>query len=148
MQHIKAQWSIGDRGPIVLVDDDDSEFFLLKKHAQLSSLQRNIEFFDNGEDFLHHMSGVESGENPEPAVVLLDIKMPSLDGFDVLEKIKQNPRFKDIPIMIMFSNSKNDADKNKAKALQADGYKIKPIDTAGYIQLLSELFPEEVDLSR
>jgi CheY-like chemotaxis protein len=78
----------------------------------------------------------QSKENPK--LILLDLKMPKVSGMQVLEKIKSDPAFKSIPV-VMLTSSKEDPDIEKCYALGANSYIVKPVDSDGFFYAIKEL---------
>jgi CheY-like chemotaxis protein len=71
-------------------------------------------------------------------LILLDISMPRMDGFDTLKKIREHKQFKDLPV-IMFSASSDEADINEAMQLGANGYIVKPFTIESFIGALGNV---------
>lgn len=113
---------------VVIIDDSDFDRKMIMK--AISSGRSTISFTE-----------LESGENAAdviaqecPKITILDIRMPGIDGFEVLAKIRSNPKFDDIPI-VMISGSEEAADRAMATEHGADGYYVKPPSVAGYLSL-------------
>lgn len=129
------------RKDIILIEDnqDDAELFLrvLKK----KSLDNRTLHLLNGEEalniFFPHNSTSHS-EFDKPKLIILDIKMPKVDGFSVLEKIKKNKETCVIPVVI-FSSSKQDQDIVKAYELGANCYVEKPLEYDDFVQTVEKI---------
>lgn len=74
----------------------------------------------------------------KPKLILLDLKMPKVNGLEVLEKIKMNDLTKTIPVVILTS-SKEDPDIKRAYELGVNSYIVKPVDFAGFQEVVSDL---------
>ncbi|MDE3183788.1 MAG: response regulator [Bacteroidota bacterium] len=74
--------------------------------------------------------------NENPKLILLDLKMPKVSGMQVLEKVKSDPKFKTIPVVILTS-SKEDPDVEKCYALGANSYIVKPVDSHNYFNAIT-----------
>jgi CheY-like chemotaxis protein len=70
-------------------------------------------------------------------VVLLDLKMPKVDGFEVLRRVKSDPALRSIPI-VMLTSSRHDPDVRRSYLLGANGYIVKPMDFARYTKALQD----------
>jgi two-component system response regulator len=111
-------------------------------YLEKSKLKNPLISFNSGPDFLKYLESVKKGIKPIPALVLLDLRMPLMDGFQVLSEVREVPMFDEIPIMIIFSNSNDEADIKKAKELRANGYQIKPSGSEEYIRFFNSLIAE------
>lgn len=128
---------------ILLVEDngDDAELAIreLKKH----NMANNLVHLSDGEqalDFIFATGKYSDSrviEHP-PKLILLDIQMPKVNGMQVLEKIKSDPRTKAIPVVILTS-SKEDPDIHKCYALGANSYIVKPVNFEGFAQAIKHL---------
>lgn len=124
---------------IVLVDDDEVEIMIARKNLARSRLRNPLLTFQSGGAFLAHMGEVKAERHPIPSLVLLDLRMPLLDGFEVLERLRSDQAFSEIPVILIFSNSNNESDVAKSAALGADGYWVKPTSSEGYVALFDRL---------
>ncbi|MEX0773855.1 MAG: response regulator [Balneolales bacterium] len=127
---------------ILLIEDNkhDAELTLraLKKHQITNRL---IHLKDGAEalDFIF-AKGAYSGRGvmDKPKVILLDLKMPKVDGIEVLRRIKEDDRTKTIPVVILTS-SKEDPDINRCYKLGANSYIVKPVDFDDFLKAVSDL---------
>ncbi|MBI5020299.1 MAG: response regulator [Ignavibacteriales bacterium] len=101
---------------------DDESMWLEAIRLSLKGEKFKILTADGGEDALKKL------EKKKPDLIMSDVRMPFMNGFDLYEKIKGNPKFKDIPYVFMSSIDDFDA-KRTAKDLGADGYIEKPFDS-------------------
>ena len=109
---------------ILLAEDDttDAEFF----RRALGRLEAPPElvWFKNGQEVLEGL--ISDSDSPSlPRLAILDIKMPGMSGLELLDKLKRNPRTRDLPIIIM-SSSDEPQDIAKAYEYGANGYLVKP----------------------
>jgi len=125
---------------ILLIEDDsdDAELTIhaLKKH----NLANPIIHIDDGEKALEFLFG----ENQKPSLILLDLKMPRVDGIQILRKLKADPDRQSIPVVALIS-SKEGINYLESFDVKADAYMIKPVDytqfTAAVAQIgISSLF--------
>jgi CheY-like chemotaxis protein len=125
-------------GPLVLVDDSllDGEFV----ERCLDRLTFNLDFLflASGEDLLAYMEDVRTGRKDMPGVVLLDLNMPTMQGFDVLARIREMPEFRNLPPVNMFSNSDRPEDGDTAQKMDA-GFIVKPMSVEELGQVLESL---------
>jgi two-component system, response regulator len=115
---------------ILMVEDsrDDAELMLRAFRKQNPACQ--IRVMENGADALDMIFGKGEyqgcGLERPPKVILLDLKLPKVDGLEVLHQIKQNDRTKNIPVVVVTS-SREDSDLQKAYCHGANGYVVKPV---------------------
>lgn len=113
-------------GEIVVVDDDLGDLRLIEE-AFSGEAGVSVKTFEGAEPALRYLS-----ENPKAhRVVLLDLNMPGLDGFEMLEKIKSDEKLAGIPVVI-FTTSDSPADVRACYARHANGFITKPDDFARY----------------
>ena len=89
-------------------------------------------------DFLYGSGKHENREPGNPILIMLVIKLPKVDGLEVLRRVKADPVLKNIPI-IMFTGSAEDSDLKTSYELGANAYVVKPIDFAKYAQALQSI---------
>ena len=127
---------------ILLVEDNMNDAELAIRALHKSNIANNIVHLKDGVialDFLYGRGEFE-GRNVhhKPKVILLDLKMPRVDGMEVLEKIKGDAFTKNIPVVVLTS-SKESPDIEKAYALGANSYIVKPVEFDGFIKAIAEL---------
>lgn len=122
-------------GPrILLVDDDESDARLATRVLQIQSPTVQVQVVADGKealDYLHRRGSYVDLPPLQPAVVLLDLKMPRVDGFEVLEQMKSDPLLKVIPVVVL-SSSRQDRDLVRAYELGANGYVVKALQFETY----------------
>lgn len=127
---------------ILLVEDNDSDAEMtiraLKKH-NLANRLLHLKDGAQAMDFLFAEGGY-SGRRVEntPKIILLDLKMPKINGKEVLKRIKSDPRTKKIPVVVLTS-SKEDPDIEQCYELGANGYVVKPVEFDLFHKVVSEL---------
>ena len=127
---------------ILLIEDniDDAELTIhaLKK----KNLGNNLTHLKDGEEALEFLyaTGKYAGRNLnlQPRMILLDLKMPKLNGMEVLEKVKTEPSTKKIPVVILTS-SREDPDLIRCYELGANSYIVKPVDFESFVNAVAEL---------
>ena len=131
-----------DAVEILLVEDSDEDAELttraLKKHKLTNHLHRVA---DGAEaiDFLFG-TGAHAARNGAraPRVILLDLKLPKIDGMEVLRRLKADPALKTIPVVVLTS-SKEDRDLHEAYALGVNSYIVKPVEFDKFVQAVEQL---------
>lgn len=115
-----------DLPPIVLVDDLAEDRYLFERAYEMSDVDNPILSFDSGESIQEHLTRVEIGEEAAPCVVLLDLNMPRLSGFNVLEWLATRPLLGHVPVLV-FTSSDQPSDIVSAYDMGATGYLRKPL---------------------
>lgn len=123
-----------DEGPILVVDDDGDQLHIIERCYELSGRTNKLVLLHSGEDFTDFMAQVDTGNEAMPSLVLLDINMPIIDGFDVLQVIRQREKFREIPVIIMLTASNAKADRTRSKELGASGFWTKPTSIGEYVE--------------
>jgi len=127
---------------ILVAEDNPDDVFLLKRAFAKGGVQVPMDFVKDGQeaiDYLQEKPLVADGTlTPPPTMLLLDLKMPRLDGFEVLEWIRQQPKLRTMFVVIL-SSSGLEQDRRRAYALGADNYAVKPSDPSEMIQLAQHL---------
>jgi two-component system response regulator len=115
---------------ILLVDDDASEVELTLDAFQTSRLTNRVHVVRDGEQALDFLfcAGAYAGRRPEdgPRVVLLDLKLPRVDGLEVLRQVKADPRTRSIPVVVLTS-SRQERDVVESYQLGVNSYIVKPM---------------------
>jgi CheY-like chemotaxis protein len=125
-------------GPLVLVDDSLLDGDFVERCLDRLTLNLDFLFLSSGEDLIAYMEDVRTGRKEMPGVVLLDVNMPTMQGFDVLAEIRGMPEFRELPPVNMFSNSERPEDGKTAAELDA-GYIVKPMSVEELGQVLDSL---------
>jgi CheY-like chemotaxis protein len=116
---------------ILHVDDDHDDRLLLRHASKQAGLGLPLLSLENGEQAIAYLSGQgeyrDRNEFPLPCVILLDVKMNGVSGFDVLHWIRSQPDLHDL-VVIMFSGSRMEGDLGKAARLGANSFVSKPAD--------------------
>jgi CheY-like chemotaxis protein len=121
--------------PILIIDDDELSRIIMIKAIEGLQLSNNISTSQNGEDALQFLN---NPKNEKPGLILLDLNMPVMDGFEFLKVIKADEDLKKIPVVI-FSTSDDQKDILKSFGLQVAGYMVKPFDYNQLSDLLKTL---------
>jgi len=115
---------------ILLADDNQNDIDLTLMALSESNLTNNIDVVNDGVEVLEYLrsEGKFKGRKTDnPAVILLDMKMPRMDGIEVLKNIKTDPVLKIIPV-VMLTSSREESDLVRAYRLGVNAYVVKPVD--------------------
>jgi len=127
---------------ILLVDDNKMDIELTLDAFKRARIQNPIFVVNDGEKALNYLFG--NGEYsdrsvyPLPDIILLDLKMPRIDGFEVLSKIKKVEKLKRIPIIILTS-SKEEGDRALSYDNGANSYLVKPVSFDGFMKVIEKI---------
>jgi CheY-like chemotaxis protein len=117
--------------PILLVEDDPNDVWLVKHAFQSANISNPLRIVNDGQEAIDYLKGngaySDRGAFPLPKLVLLDLKMPRLNGFDVIGWMRRHYPWKLTPIIIL-SSSALPQDVNRAYELGANAYMVKPAD--------------------
>jgi CheY-like chemotaxis protein len=127
---------------ILLAEDDANDVFFLKRAFQKAEIDCKIIDLPNGQLVVDYLSGAAPFDNrsqyPLPHLLLLDLKMPLMTGFEVLEWMQSHPEIGDLPALVL-SSSAHQEDMAKARCLGARDYHVKPSDQHQLIEFAREL---------
>ena len=116
---------------VLVAEDNPNDVLLLKYSVARAGIELGISFVRDGEEVLGYLKGegefADRQAHPFPELLLLDLKMPRLDGFDVLAWVRQQPNFKRLLIVVLTSSTQL-KDINRAYDLGVNSYLVKPSD--------------------
>jgi CheY-like chemotaxis protein len=121
---------------LVLVENDDNDVFFLERALQRAALLFSFTWLSDGQEAIDYFSRLEPSALPD--LILLDVKIPGRDGFEVLEWLRQQPDFRQRPVM-MFTSSDDPGDIRRARALGANQFLTKRSDYSEVVEVLSRL---------
>lgn len=125
-----------------MVEDQRMDIELTLNAFREARLANNIRVATTGEEALAYVWG--EGEfsdrktHPLPDLILLDLKMPGIDGFEVLKQLKEADKLKRIPVIILTS-SKEEGDRAVSYDLGANSYLVKPVSFDGFLHTVKEI---------
>lgn len=127
---------------ILLIEDNPNDAELTMRSFKKNNITNNVLHLKDGAAALEFLfaSGEFAGRNVnnKPKVILLDLKMPKVDGVEVLQKIKANENTKSIPVVVLTS-SKEDPDIQRCYMLGANSYIVKPVDFDSFQKVVTQL---------
>lgn len=132
---------------ILLIDDDFATNFINKKIIQNTNLANHIQVALNGKEALDYICRqgkfeAADGEYPRPQLILLDINMPVMDGWEFIEAFQNlSPENKKDIIIVMLSSSFNPADKAKADSIkEITCFRQKPMNKEALLEIIDKVF--------
>ena len=127
---------------ILLVEDNQMDVELTLDAFREARLSNSIHVTRNGQEALDYLFGrgkyAESERHPLPDLVLLDLKMPGIDGFEVLRQIKNTTGLKRLPVIILTS-SKEEGDRAMSYDNGANSYLVKPVSFEGFLDVVRSI---------
>jgi CheY-like chemotaxis protein len=124
---------------VLLVEDNPDDEELTIRGFKLANLQNPIDVARDGQEAIDYLFGTEEqAARPLPIVVLLDLKLPRIDGFEVLQRIRQEERTRRLPVVILTSSSE-EHDVANGYDLGANSYVCKPIEFTEFASAVAQL---------
>jgi len=132
----------GDPIVILLVEDEEAHAEIVRRNFETCRMANQLVHVADGQaalDYLYRRNGFSPpASSPRPGIILLDLRLPKVDGLEVLKTVKHDPSLSAIPVVIL-TTSQAEADMVKAYNCHANSYLVKPVDFAQF-QTLMETF--------
>jgi CheY-like chemotaxis protein len=126
---------------ILLVEDNPNDIELTLEALEEHNLANRVVVLNDGIqalDYLQYKGLYENREKENPAVILMDIKMPRMDGIEVLQEIRNNHELKTIPV-VMLTSSREEPDLKKCYDLGVNAYVVKPVNFKDFFDAVKQL---------
>jgi CheY-like chemotaxis protein len=131
-----------DHVPILLAEDDENDVTLMQHAFKRAAIPNPLLVVHNGEQAVDYLKGkgtyAARGQFPLPGLMLLDLKMPWMDGFDVLHWLRTQPQFDTLPVVVLTS-SKLQGDIDRSRELGVYDYRVKPQSFEDLVLLLDDV---------
>lgn len=127
--------------PILLVEDNEDDVDLILHAFKKTNLANDVVVARDGQaalDFLHRKGPFSKRAEVNPGLVLLDLKLPKIDGLEVLKQIKADKKLKTVPVVV-FTSSREEKDQLESYNLGVNAYVVKPMDFKDFIVAIGEL---------
>ena len=131
----------GEAVHILLVEDDPAHAEIVRRNLQKSNVANRIVHVADGEtalDYLYRRNNYADCDSPTPHLVLLDLRLPKVDGLEVLRTVKSDPILKSIPVVIL-TTSAAESDLAQAYSHHANSYLVKPVGLHDFMDLMRTL---------
>ncbi len=132
---------IAEINRILLVEDSPQDVELTLEALSEHNLANEVVALGDGEqalDYLYARGKFQGRKNGNPALVLLDLKMPKVDGLEVLRTMKTDPKLKTIPV-VMLTSSREEKDLVESYRLGVNAYVVKPVDFQEFVKAVRQL---------
>jgi CheY-like chemotaxis protein len=127
---------------LLVAEDDENDFLVLRRALKKANFETDLRRVSNGAELIEYLAGkngfADRDAYPLPELILLDLKMPSVGGLDVLIWLRTHETLKNLPAVV-FSASDNPNDVHQARALGATAYLVKPSEYDGYPKVVQAL---------
>jgi CheY-like chemotaxis protein len=127
---------------ILLVEDNPSDVLLTQRALEKNHIRNELAVAEDGQEALDYLfcEGAHAGRNPahQPTLILLDLKLPKVDGLEVLRRIRAEERTKRIPVVILTS-SKEHEDLARSYDLGVNSFVRKPVDFSQFVESVKQL---------
>ena len=127
---------MSDTSLILIVEDREDDILLICKAFERAGAKTPLQLVRSGEEAVAYLQGEgkysNRAEYPLPALVLLDLKMPGMDGFELLTWIRQRDDIRGLPVVVLTSSSEM-RDVNRAYSLGANSFFVKELDFQGAV---------------
>ncbi len=132
----------GDAVRILLVEDDSDHAELIIRGLQANRVANQITHVSDGEAALDYLfqrgEYADAAKNPRPHLILLDLRLPKIDGLEVLKEVKEDNELRSIPVVVL-TTSKADADLEKASEYHVNSYLVKPVDFEEFRRMMGDI---------
>jgi len=126
---------------ILVAEDDEGHAGLIKKNLKRAGVINKVIHFKDGQEIIDFLFSEGEGKHRElnaAYVLLLDIRMPKMDGVQVLEKIKMHPELRKLPV-VMITTTDDPREVEKCHELGCNNYITKPIDYESFVKTIRQL---------
>jgi CheY-like chemotaxis protein len=127
---------------ILVAEDDENDIFLMSRAFTRAAIPNPLFVVHNGQEAVDYLSGKgdfsKRDKFPLPGLMLLDLKMPWMDGFDVLKWLRAHPQFDNLPVVVLTS-SKLQSDVDQSRQLGVYDYRVKPHGFDDLVRLLDDV---------
>jgi CheY-like chemotaxis protein len=134
--------------PILLVDDNPDDIMIAKRAFSKSQIHNKIYVTHDGEEDIQFLRKEGKYKDvPSTGLIILDLNMPKVDGFEVLETIKGDEKLKSIPVIVLTSSSRPE-DIERAYKLGCNSFIVKPVSFEDFIEAVMEIKRYWLSLSK
>jgi len=133
---------IGEPIVILLVEDDPAHAEIVRRNFETSRIANRLIHVSDGQDALDYLyrrhRHSDPAVSPRPNLILLDLRLPRVDGLEVLKTVKSDPELRGIPVVVL-TTSAAESDMVRAYDCHANSYLVKPVDFPQFLALMETL---------
>lgn len=126
---------------ILLVEDEEAHARLIERNLKRAGLRNRLLWVDGGQkalDLLYGADGTGNPDRPDPILLLLDLNMPGVNGYQVLKTLKSHDELHKVPVIIL-TTTDDQREIDHAYDMGANAYITKPVELTDFIKTISEL---------
>ena len=127
---------------IILVEDNPADIEMTMEALQENNLANRVKVLTDGDEAVNYIfrkgEFSDCGICEHPALILLDLKLPKVDGIEILKRIRSDERTKAIPVVVLTS-SRMDTDRIESYQLGVNGYVVKPVEFADFAKVVTQI---------
>ncbi len=123
---------VNSKKPILLVEDDRVDAMTVKRALREINVANRLDVVQDGEEALEFL---RNPDNERPAIILLDLNMPRMNGIELLRVMKSDDALRSIPVIVL-TTSKADQDRIESFNLSVAGYMLKPVDYLQFVEVM------------
>jgi CheY-like chemotaxis protein len=133
--------SNGGTGPVkvLVIEDNPDDRELLMRQLRKSGLGDHVKFISDGTEALDFLTGPEAPQPEDLVVILLDLRLPSLSGLELLRRLRSRPQFQSLPVTVMTS-SNDPKDLEECRRLNVVHYVNKPVTFDSFSKAVADVF--------
>jgi CheY-like chemotaxis protein len=129
-------------GTVLYVEDEEFDVVFMARAFKQANLDQSLQVVVDGQQAIDYLAGkppyTDRSRHPLPAVILLDLNLPLVSGFEVLKWLRQQPPYEALPVVV-FSSSARGEDQQKATELGANAYVQKPSSGLDFVDVVQQL---------
>jgi len=130
---------VADALTILLIEDNPEDVEMIQKALENGKVLHDLQVVTDGFEALDYLRGESADiKNPRPDLILLDLTLPLMDGWKVLEDIKTDPNLRRIPVVVL-TNSLAEEETLRAYDLHANSYIIKPMNVEQFFEVIKKI---------
>ena len=125
---------------VIVIEDNADDCELLLRQLKKSGMDSHVKFIANGQEALDFLTGARGSALAEELIaIFLDLKLPSLDGLELLRRLRASDKLQNLPVIVMTS-SNDPKDVEECRRLKVTGYVTKPVSFTTFYKAVADVF--------